>query len=215
MPTDLPIRCSCGTLRGVARGVSPSRGNRVVCYCGDCQSFAHFLGRANEILDARGGSDIFQTSPARVELTQGRERLACMRLTPKGLLRWYADCCQTPIGNTAITPAIPFVGLIQTRLHDESATLARDAALGPVRGHVNARAAKGRAAKGRAAGKNVRESGIVRSIARFVRLLLQARLRGDHKASLFFDARTREPSVNPRVLSEAELREVERLRDAG
>lgn len=50
-PVDLPLRCSCGALRGVLRGMSPARGNRVVCYCRDCQAFAHFLDR-DEILDA-------------------------------------------------------------------------------------------------------------------------------------------------------------------
>ncbi len=205
MPTDLPIRCSCGTLRGAVRGVSPSRGNRVTCYCGDCQSFAHFLGRAGEILDPRGGTDIFQTSPARVAFTQGRERLAAMRLTPRGLLRWYADCCKSPVGNTAITRELPFVGLICLGFDAAS----RDAALGPVRGHVNVKAAKPDAE-----GRRLRASGELRSIGRFARLVLLARLRGDQKASPFFDARTAEPSVTPRVLAEEELREIVCRRDA-
>jgi hypothetical protein len=209
MPTDLPIRCSCGTLRGVARGISPSRGNRVVCYCGDCQSFAHFLGRADEILDPSGGTEIYQTSPARIAFTHGRERLACMRLTPKGLLRWYADCCRTPIGNTAITREIPFVGVICRCLDTGSVGLTRDAVLGPVRAHVNTTAAKPDAA-----GNKVRTSGVLPSIARFARLVLQARLRGDQKASPFFDSRSGEPSTTPRVLAEEELREVVRRRDA-
>lgn len=209
MPIDLPIRCSCGTLRGVARGVAPSRGNRVVCYCGDCQSFAHFLGRANEILDPRGGTDIFQTSPARIQFTQGRERLACMRLTPKGLLRWYANCCQTPIGNTASTREIPFVGLICRCLDAGSVGLTRDEALGPLRAHVNTAAAKPDPE-----GRTLRASGVPASIARFARLVLLARLRGDQKASPFFDAGTREPSVTPRVLADDELREVVRSRSS-
>ena len=29
-----------------------------MCYCKDCQAFAHFLGKAGEILDERGGSDL-------------------------------------------------------------------------------------------------------------------------------------------------------------
>jgi len=205
MSIDLPIGCSCGTLRGVLRGISPSRGNRVTCYCADCQSFAHFLGRAGEILDPRGGTDIFQTSPARVELTQGRERLACMRLTPKGLLRWYADCCKTPVGNTAITREIPFVGLICFGFD----AARREAAIGPVRGHVNVKAARPDAE-----GRRLRATGELSSIARFARLVLLARLRGDQRRSPFFDARTGEPSTTPRVLSEAELAEVVRRRDA-
>jgi Family of unknown function (DUF6151) len=205
MPADLPIRCSCGTLRGVVHGVSASRGNRVVCYCGDCQSFAHFLGRAGEVLDPHGGTDIFQTSPARLEITRGRERLACMRLTPKGLLRWYADCCRTPIGNTAITPEIPFCAGFDTA----STGLGRDELLGPVRGHVNTGAAKADAD-----GHQVRTSGALPSILRFARLALQARLRGDHKRSLFFEAGSGAPSVTPRVLTRDELRDVVHRRDA-
>src|SRR5262245_25612243 len=100
MPDDLAIRCDCGAVRGVARGVSGERGNRVVCYCDDCQSFAHVLERSEDTLDAHGGTEIFQMSPAQLEFTAGADRLACLRLTPKGLLRWYASCCRTPIGNT-------------------------------------------------------------------------------------------------------------------
>lgn len=40
----------------------------------------------------------------------GNERIAGVRLTPKGLYRWYASCCKTPVGNS-MTPSIPFVGI--------------------------------------------------------------------------------------------------------
>jgi Family of unknown function (DUF6151) len=48
-----PLQCRCGTLKGYV--AHPERVNRVVCYCRDCQAFAHFLGGANDILDAQGG----------------------------------------------------------------------------------------------------------------------------------------------------------------
>lgn len=114
MPNDIAIRCSCGTLEGVARDLSPSVGNRVVCYCKDCQAFARYLGRGAEVLDDAGGTDIFQTSPARVSFARGADRLACVRLTRKGPLRWYARCCDTAIGNTAAGPGVPFVGLVHS-----------------------------------------------------------------------------------------------------
>ena len=41
---DLPLRCDCGAWRGVLRSVEPGRGNRCVCYCDDCQSFAYSPG---------------------------------------------------------------------------------------------------------------------------------------------------------------------------
>ena len=50
-------------------------------------------------------------------------------------------------------------------------------------------------------------------IFRFLRLALTARLRGDAKRSPFFGA-DRKPIVEPRVLSEDELRAVEKARDA-
>src|SRR5262245_44421193 len=139
MPADLPVRCSCGIVRGALRGVSGRNGNRVVCYCDDCQSFAHFLDRAQDVLDEHGGTEIFQTSAGRLAITAGADRLACVRLQPSGLLRWYTACCRTPIGNTLATRQLPFVGLVVACL--ERAEL--DPVLGPVRARGHARFAKG------------------------------------------------------------------------
>ena len=52
-----PLRCNCGKLTGTLVGVaSPQENrtkdiNRCVCYCTDCQSFARFLKREDDILD--------------------------------------------------------------------------------------------------------------------------------------------------------------------
>lgn len=209
MPTTLPIRCSCASLRGTALGVSANRGNRVVCYCDDCQSFAYFLGRADQILDAHGGTDIFQTSPARLELSEGVDKLACMRLTPGGMVRWYASCCNTPVGNTMATRQMPFVGLIHSCVDHAADGRARDETLGPIRARVNARFAKGDRAQ-----LDAHDRFPMSQLFRFVPMLLMARLRGDHTRSPFFDSKTGELGVEPRVLTEAELLEVENRRDA-
>ncbi len=209
MPTDLPVRCSCGALRGVARGVSGARGNRLVCYCDDCQSFAHFLEGADQILDAHGGTDIFQMSPARLEITQGVDHLACMRLRPGGLLRWYADCCRTPIGNTPASRQMPFVGLIHSCTDAGPDVRSRDQTLGPVRARINARFAKGDRAR-----LDAYDRAPASLILRYVRMLLMARLRGDHARSPFLDAQTGERIASPRVLTGEELRAVEAARDA-
>jgi hypothetical protein len=134
---DLQIRCSCGALRGAVRSASPTAGNRGFCYCDDCQAFAYFLGRAADILDHHGGTEIYQTSQGSMELDAGVNRLACMRRSSKGLLRWYADCCNTPIGNTLSSTAIPFVGLIHRCLVRPSGDPTLNATLGPSR-HVSA-----------------------------------------------------------------------------
>jgi hypothetical protein len=44
--------------------------------------------------------------------------LRLMRLSEKGLLRWYAGCCDTPLFNTMATPKVPFVGVLTDRLDD-------------------------------------------------------------------------------------------------
>lgn len=195
MSTDLPIRCSCGALKGVARGVSRSTGNRVVCYCDDCQLFAHFLGRPDEILDSRGGTDVFQISPASLRITEGMHKLACMRLTPTGIVRWYADCCRAPIGNTLATPNVPFIGLIHACIDR-----GMEKTLGPVRFRIF-----GRFAKAGVEGPPVKQGISIPSVLRFSRMLVLWRWRGDHKRSPFFDAETVQPIATPSVLSAEEL----------
>jgi hypothetical protein len=197
--TDLPLRCRCGTVRGVARDASPSNVNHCFCYCDDCQAFPHFLDRADDVLDAHGGTEITQMSQASIAFTAGADKIAAMRLTPKGMIRWYAACCRTPIGNTMATTAMPFVGVIHAFIEAPSA------ALGPIRGRAWAKSAKG----GRAA---VPKDGMpdVFMVARVLAKMLRWRLRGDHKRSPFFDAATGKPIVEPRVLAESEREDLRR-----
>ena len=96
MTKNATLQCRCGEVRGVVTDVSPNTVNRVVCYCDDCQAFLHHLGRA-DLLDAHGGSDIVQIAPASLSFVHGKERIVGLRLTPKGLYRWYASCCRTPL----------------------------------------------------------------------------------------------------------------------
>jgi hypothetical protein len=177
----------------------------VICYCDDCQSFPVFLGQADRVLDPHGGTDIFQTSPARIRFTEGADQLACLRLRPKGLLRWYAACCRTPVANTPPTRGLPFVGLIHACTDPDGPS--RDDVLGPPRGGVNARFARGdRAAL------DAHDGASVPMILRFLRILVGSRLRGDQKRSPFFDA-AGAPVAKPLVLSEDDLARVEAERD--
>ena len=194
MAGDLAVGCACGALRATARGVSARRGQRVVCYCDDCQTFARFSGHADEVLDEYGGSEIFQVSPARLAIESGSDQLACIRLTPRGLLRWYAACCRTPIGNTLDTRQVPFVGLILGKADSES----RDELLGPIRARGHARFAKGNPPDAHA-------SFPASAIARVFWIATVARLRGDHRRNPFFDRATGAPVATPRVLGADEL----------
>jgi Family of unknown function (DUF6151) len=129
MPFDLPLRCRCGRVRGVVHGVSPSAGFRLVCYCKDCQAFARFL-KHSDVLDAAGGTDIFQMAPGRVKLTIGADAVRSLRFSNK-VFRWYAECCRTPIANTASGPRFPVLGLVHSFIGDAANGHSRDTVLGP------------------------------------------------------------------------------------
>lgn len=185
------LACSCGKLKGVV--ALSVRANHAVCYCKDCQAFAHFLGRPDEILDHRGGSDIVQTQPANVRFTEGREQVACVRLTPSGLVRWYAACCNTPIGNTMATANLSFVGILHSCL--ETADGALDATFGPVRCWVNTHGARGL--------PKPKAAGVSAAVLWLLSLLVRARLDGTYRQTPFFDA-TGSLVATPRVLTAAE-----------
>lgn len=187
-----PVSCSCGKLKGrleQTQGV-----NRGLCYCADCQAFARFLKRDTEILDQSGGSDIIQTTPSNLTFSEGQEHLACMRLSPKGLLRWYAACCNTPIGNTLPNFKFSFVGLVHNCLAGEAETKAGalDQAFGPKRMQLNTQSALGQ--------PKPKSFGLLQAIPRLAGMLLKTRLDGSYKRTPFFtDAG--EPIVTPQVLS--------------
>ena len=110
MVSDAELQCRCGAVHGRVTNASPRTVNHMVCYCDDCQAYAHRLGRA-DLLDRQGGSDIVQVAPASLSFDRGADRLVGLRLSPKGLYRWYASCCNTPLGNT-LGPGVPFVGIL-------------------------------------------------------------------------------------------------------
>lgn len=116
-----PLRCHCGQVRGeVDLGAAYTR---ATCHCRDCQAFARFLGR-DDITDANGGTDIVPMAPSGLRFSAGLDQVACMSLSPKGLLRWHAACCRTPIGNTGRDPAQFFLGLVTRCIDADPAALA-------------------------------------------------------------------------------------------
>jgi Family of unknown function (DUF6151) len=187
-----PLQCPCGTLKGTVS--APQTANRVVCYCLDCQAFAHFLGRPADVLDERAGSEVVQVLPKRVVLSQGIEALACIRLTPNGLIRWYAGCCNTPVGNTLATPKISFIGLLHSCLQNSATSL--DDSFGPVRAWLNTGGASGN--------PKPPSRGQVRTVFWFITTTVKARISGSYRQSPFFDAVKATPIVLPRVLSDAD-----------
>lgn len=106
---DVPFACDCGAMTGVLRDAVPHNVCHLVCYCKDCRAFARHLGQESK-LEAGGGSALVQVMPAQIEITSGQEHLACLKLSPRGLLRWYASCCNTPVANTVSSSRVPLAG---------------------------------------------------------------------------------------------------------
>lgn len=138
--TKISLKCKCGAVEGSVSHVSPQVGNHIVCYCSDCQAFANHLSTCDETVDEWGGTRIYQTAPWHINIHKGIEQLQCLRLTPKGLYRWYTGCCDTAVGNT-ISARFPFFGVIHTFVEKDDQT---DARLGPVKGYHKLESARGK-----------------------------------------------------------------------
>ena len=170
------FQCRCGQLQGVVD--QPERGVPVVCYCADCQTYAHLLGHPERVLDPLGGTDIVATDSRYVRFTAGTQALACLSLSPRGLLRWYAKCCDTPIAATPRNWKLPYAGMVHTCLSQPDSL---EQSFPQVQTRVNTQSAKGKPPGG--AG--------VRGMARLTGLILRllaSRLNGGYRLSPFFDA---------------------------
>ena len=188
---DLPLACRCGTLRGTLRGAGPSVGTHLVCYCRDCRAYARHLGD-EAILDAAGGTGLFQTSAGRLRIDAGLDRVACLRMTRRGPLRWYAACCGSALANTPPVAAVPFAGVVASRLGGDLE------ALGPVIAQVFTESAE------TGAGKPPRKFGLATVALRFARITVSGRLSGDHRRHPFFP--DGEPLAPPALLTADERR---------
>ena len=182
-PQEIAFSCRCGKVAGRLTGVDPNRGTHVRCHCDDCRrANAHFgiPGTREE------GVDLWQTTPDTVKIDEGATQLRLLRLSPKGLLRWYAGCCGTPLLNTLATPKMPFVGVIADRLADRTA-------LGPViaEGFVEGEDGRSRHVHGG------------RVIRRLLRRALGARLSGRWKDTPFFDPATGAPVAEAEIAPKA------------
>jgi hypothetical protein len=194
-----PLRCRCGKLQG---HVVPSTvAARAICYCKDCQAYARFIG-APGVADQDGGTEVIASLPQHVRFTAGLDLLACMSLSEHGLLRWYASCCNTPIGNTPRHPKLPYVGLIHSCLEGGSSTI--ESSFGARRIAVNTKSAR----------NAVRSTPIASTFAvlRLMTSSLATRLVGAYKNNPFFTQDTGRPIRAVRVPSPIEREQAYRER---
>jgi uncharacterized protein DUF6151 len=190
------FQCRCGALRGEV--TSPRKAIRGICYCKDCQTYARALGQSERVLDGCGGTDVVATLGKYVTFTTGLKSLACLSLSEKGLLRWYASCCNTPIANTLRNHRIPYVGLVHVALGSESQITN---VFGPVQMQLNISSA--------ADMPNWKANGKLLALVRFLPSLLFGRLDRSYRLSPFFHSTEGTPIVAPRVLSRYEIQQAQ------
>ncbi|MDE4061289.1 MULTISPECIES: DUF6151 family protein [Phaeobacter] len=176
--------CSCGTMQGYITPEALKSGTHIACFCADC--------RANELYHHRpdpapGPVALFQMSPDGIHITQGAEELRLMRLSPKGLFRWYAGCCGMPFANTLAKPGLPFAGM-RTNLFDQP----------EIFGKIRTRAFEPQP------GRPPRTKGAGTMVYALFRRMITARLSGKWKETPFFEIETGRPVSEPIVLSKAD-----------
>lgn len=180
------ISCSCGALGGGVK--ADSGGCHLVCFCADCRAAAFHLGVGDQLVPG-GGSPLYQVLPAAISLTRGQDHLACLRLSPKGLLRWYAACCNTPFANTVGSSRVPLAGMWRGLFADP-------AALGPVVAFGFTKAALP------GQGAPARDKGLVRMLGGALGRGIRAYAAGTARHSPFFGD-DGVPVVQPQVISPA------------
>lgn len=185
-PADLPsagFSCTCGHVQGHLRPASRKTGTHLVCFCADCRAAQIHLSQPDPVAE---GVALFQTTPDTVHFSQGKAALGLLRLSRKGLLRWYATCCNAPLFNTLAGPKLPFVALHVARLDDPSA-------IGPVR--VRSFVPQ--------PGKPPRHQGAAGMVAQLALRMGAARLSGRWRQNPFFDRNTGKPIIDAIVLDKA------------
>ncbi|AZV78803.1 hypothetical protein EBB79_13600 [Parasedimentitalea marina] len=182
--TQQSFACDCGALQGHVTAHGIKTGTRAVCFCADCRAAELYHGQSDP---APGPVDLFQMSPEDVVITKGAEHLRLMRLSPKGLMRWYAGCCGTPFANTLAKPTLPFAGLRADLFADKDA-------LGKIR-------ARGFIPQ---PGKPSKTKGAAGMVLGIFKRMATSRLSGQWRQTPFFDIETGEPVSEPKILSKEE-----------
>lgn len=187
---DLTFSCRCGSLCGhlAAAGVKP--GARILCHCADCRAVELYHGCD----DPTGhGVDLFQVSPDMVTIDRGAEHLRLLQLSKRGLYRWYAVCCGTPLFNGLRNPKMPFMA-IRSVLFQEPDRLGRIIAEAFVPQQ----------------GKPPIHKNAGRMTFKLASRMIAAWVSGRWRLTPLFDMSTRLPKAQPQILSKEERRAVTR-----
>lgn len=183
--TEVGFSCNCGEVQGVLHDVAPENCCHLICYCKDCRAFARHL-RQVASLEPGGGSPLVQVSPSRITISDGHVHIACLKLSQKGLIRWYAACCNTPLANTVATSRIPLAGMWRHNFDTVEG-------FGPVVTHGFTKMALN--------GGPRKDKGLYRMLGGLIKRSLAGYLAGDARKNPFFSA-DGVPIVVPVVLDD-------------
>jgi hypothetical protein len=175
---------------------APQNVNRAICYCDDCQAFLHHLGRT-DLLDPHAGTDIIQVAPSALTFPKGGDRIVGLRLSPKGLYRWYASCCKTPMGNT-VGPGLPFVGIAAQAFENP------DEMFGKPTGSILGKFAIGTPPPG---STQLDFKLMIRAVGK----MLGWKLRGKTWPHPYFDRATRQPNRPVTIMAKSERESLQRF----
>lgn len=183
-PNPLAFSCACGKFQGTLSTEGAKAGTHVACFCADC--------RANEVVHGKNDPApdpvrLLQIAPEAIKIAQGAEYLRPMRLSSRGILRWYASCCNTPIANTLGKPGLPFAG-IRTALFSDPDHF----------GRVRVQAFVPQA------GKPPRTKSALPMVMALFKRMGASRLSGSWRDTPFFDVDTGKPVAEIKVLSKEE-----------
>ena len=121
--------------------------------------------------------------------------LADSQLLSSKVSRWYADCCRTPIANTATDPRFPVVALIHSIIDCAADGRSRDARLGPPLCRIYERSAIGPLPS------NAAPPPSLRVFSYRATKIVGWWMRGLARPNPFFDDRTKAPRSVPHLLS--------------
>jgi hypothetical protein len=144
------------------------------------------LNAEDRILDLHAGTALYQGRCAAMRLLQGRDRLACLHLTEKPTLRWYARCCDTPMFNTYRNGRIPYITTLVANCDPDQ----RGGLLGPPIGHLFTEEATGDVS-------HLRRLAMATLMRRFFKRMITDIIVGDRKRADLFDPGTLAPIAPP------------------
>lgn len=145
------------------------------------------------MLDDLGGVQLFNFRGSALTIAAGQEHIACLHMTDRPVLRWYASCCETPLFNSYATTRIPFFDIFREVLEDDTSL----AGLVAAERHLFVQSATGD-------GSHLRHMSVAALLWRTAPRLLREYASGGRHRSPLFDPASGTPLTTPRRVTPSE-----------